>query len=154
MRAILNASWRSLQVTLPEELVEQSRTPKRKTQIKTPVPAVAMHPRKNVIHESQRYHLIGPLRFDNSDTKLYSPHVSASKRHKVIVVKGSPINRLADDEGTETTLYPSNDGRTGLLAFVWLYVPIRCKALHVRNGFSTETRWTGLTPHVVPPDGP
>jgi len=91
-------------VTSPEELVVQSRTPNRKTQIKTPVPAVAAHPRKNVIHESQRYHRIGPLRFDNSDTKLYSSHVSASERYEVVAVKGSPINRLADDEGTETTL--------------------------------------------------
>ena len=141
-------------MTSPEELVVQSRTPKRKTQIKTAVPAVAMHPRKNVIQESQRYHRIGPLQFDNSDTKLYSPRVNPSERYEVVAVKSSPINRLADDERTETTLYPSNDSRAGLLALVRLYVPIRCKALHVRNSFSTETRWTRLTPHVVPTNGP
>lgn len=113
-----------------------------------------MHPRKKVIHESQRYHLIAPLWFDNSDTKLYSPHVSASERYEAVAVKGSPINRFADDEGTETTLYPSNDSRAGLLAFVRLYVLMRCKVLDVRTKFSPETRWTVLTPHAVPTDGP
>ena len=128
----------------------QSVTPKWKTQIKTEVPAVAMHPRKNVIHESQRYHLIGPLRFDNRDMKLYSSHVSASERYEVVVVKGSPINRLGDDKGTETALYSSNDNRTGLLAFVGLYVVlIRCKSLDVRNGIFWYRELVGLNlPHT------
>lgn len=143
-------------MTLPEELVVQSRTPKRKIQIKTAVPAVAMHPRKNVIHESQRYHRIGPLRFDNSDTKLYSPRVSASEHYEVVMAKGSPVNRLADDEGTESALYPSNDSRAGLLALVRFYVSISYKALDVRDSFFflPESCRTGLTPHVVPSNGP
>ena len=143
-------------MTSPEEPVVQSRTPKRKIQIKTAVPAVAMHPRKNVIHESQRYHRIGPLRFDNSDTKLYSPRVSASERYEVVMVKGSPVNRLADDEGTESALYPGNDSRAGLLALVRFYVSISYKALDVRDSFFflPESCRTGLTPHVVPSNGP
>jgi len=117
VRTILSASWRSLQETLPE-LVVQSWSPKWKTQIKAVVPAVAMHPRKNVIHESQRYHLISPLWFDSSDTKLCPPRVSASKHCEVVAVKGLPIKRLADDECAESTLYPSNDGRAGLFTLV------------------------------------
>lgn len=64
-------------MTWPEELVVQSRTPKWKTQIKSAVPAVAMHPKKNTIHESQRHHLISPFLFDNNDIKLRSLSVSS-----------------------------------------------------------------------------
>ena len=96
----------------------QSWAPKRKTQIRSEVPAVAMHPKKNVIQESQRYHLIGPLLFESSEMKLCPPHVSALKRSEVAVVKDSPINRLANNEGTEATLRPSNDGGARSFAFV------------------------------------
>ena len=135
LKTILSASWRSLQVTWPEVLVVQSCAPKRNTQIKSAVPVVAMHPRKNVIHESQRYHRIGPFRFASSDAKLRSFHINTSQCSKMVAVKPSPIYRLADNESTETTLRPSNDDRARVFAFVRLYVPIGCKALHVRNRF-------------------
>jgi hypothetical protein len=136
LKTILSASWRSLQVTWPEEFVMQSCAPKRNTQIKSAVPVVAMHPRKNVIHESQRYHRIGPFLFASSDAKLRSVHISTSQRRKVVAVKPSPIYRLADNEGTETTLRPSNDDRARVFAFVRLYVLIGCKTFHVRNRFT------------------
>ena len=72
---------------LPEELVVQSWAPKWKAQIKSIVPAVAIHPRKNVIQESQRYHLINPFWFDSSDMKLRSLYVRASK-----IIKWSRTN--------------------------------------------------------------
>ena len=125
MRIILIASSRSVQVTWPEELVVQSRTPKRKTHIKSAVPAVAMHPRKNVIHESQRYHRINPFRFDNIDTKLCSSYVSTSRCSPLVVAKHSPISRLADNQGTERALRRSYDDCTTVFTSVRFYA-LRC----------------------------
>lgn len=133
VKTILSASPRLLQVTWPEELVVQSRAPKRKTQIRSAVPAVAIHPRKNVIQESQRYHLIGPLRFDSSDAKLCSLHVSAPNRSELVAVGDSPINRLANDESAEGTLGPSDYRCVRAFGFIWLHALTCCKALYVRK---------------------
>ena len=113
----------------------QLRTPKWKTQIKSAVPAVAKHPRKNVIHESQRYHLINPFRFDSSDIKLCSLFVNSQKNTEAVVVERLPVKRLSDDEDRETSLYPSYDGGATALTLVRFYVLIRCGALDVRNRF-------------------
>lgn len=116
----------------------QSLTPNRKTQIKTAVPAVAVNPMKKVIHESQRYHLIKPFRFDSSEMKLRSPHVNVSCSGVEVETKHSPISRLEDDEGTQTTLYPSYDNRAMTFALVWLYTSRCCGTLNVKNSFHRE----------------